>query len=120
MFVNLFDLYLIMVIILKINKRSVINIHNTEEKVNKSIKPKVNRFISSISCRALTLMNSLLLPLCIAFIYAGIGFCKSAMVDIIFAQSVYWPIFEHLLVSLVLIVCGGALLDVTLRELDAN
>lgn len=97
-----------------------INIHNMEEIMNKSLKLRLSQFISGISGKVLSLMNALLLPLCGTFIYTGVEFCRIATVDVVFAQSKYWPIFEHLLISLVIIVCGGALLDVTLRELGAK
>ena len=85
--------------------------------MNNTVKNMVKVFIISISDKALTVMNAILLPLSAAFIYACVGFCRTAYIDYIFAKSYYAPIFEHLMISLIILICGGALLDISLREL---
>lgn len=75
-------------------------------------------FLSSISQKTINLLNIFLLPLTVAFIYIGIRFYLAASIDIVMARDDFYPIFEHLMLSLVITICGSALLDLSLRESD--
>ena len=77
-------------------------------------------FLKSISQKTINVLNILLLPLTVAFIYIGFEFWRAASFDIIAAKDYFFPIFEHLMVSLVIIICGSALLDLSLREVGDN
>ena len=74
------------------------------------------RFIEGISRKTVTLMNALLLPLSAAFVYIGVKFYISARVDIVMARDDFFSSFEHLMISLAIVICGSALLDLSLRE----
>lgn len=88
------------------------------KKANRVPKSNFSAFISSIYPQTLTVLNSLLLPLCIAFIYIFFDFMGIAMTNIVMAKDAFAPIFDHLMVTLTIILCGSALIDVTLRETE--
>jgi len=75
-------------------------------------------FVEGISQKTISVMNIFLLPLTLGFIYMGIKFYIAASTDIIMAKDDFYPIFEHLMVSLAIVVCGAALLDLSLRETE--
>ena len=75
-------------------------------------------FLSGISQKTINVLNVFLLPLTIAFIYIGIKFYLAAQIDIVMAKDDFYPIFEHLMVSLMITVCGSALLDLSLKETE--
>ena len=75
-------------------------------------------FFSNISSTVITVLNTMLLPLSIAFIYISIEFYQLASIDIVLANSYYYSIFEHLMVTLIIVIAGSALLDISLKESD--
>lgn len=75
-------------------------------------------FISGISQKTVTVMNLFLLPLTVAFVYIGIEFLQAASVDILMAKDDFLPIFEYLMTSLIIVMGGSAILDLSLRELE--
>jgi len=81
-------------------------------------KSKFFIFLSSIFPQTVILMNILLLPLTMAFVYIFFEFFSIASSDIVLAQDIFAPIFDHLMVTLMIIICGAALLDITLRETE--
>lgn len=84
----------------------------------KSYKLKFSSFFSSISNSVIIIMNAMLLPLSVAFVYICIKFYQLACIDIIWANSYYYSIFEHLMVTLIIVIGGSALLDISLKESD--
>ena len=84
---------------------------------NKQNKGAFRSFINGISRKTVAIMNVLLLPLTAAFVYIGINFYYAARVDIVTAKDDFFSSFEHLMLSLVIVICGSALLDLSLKEL---
>ena len=101
----------------KPSKANMNKYYKTRKKIQKnSITPKISRFINGISPKTIKIMNLFLFPLALAFVYIGISFYSAAKTDIIMATDDFYPIFEHLMVSLTIVICGSALLDLSLRE----
>ena len=85
---------------------------------NGSLFSKIKVFISTISPKTVAVMNCLLFPLTVAFLYISAKFYRAACFDIIMAKDDFAPIFEHLMVTLMIVICGSALLDLTIRETE--
>ena len=73
-------------------------------------------FIGSIRQKTITVMNLFLMPLSAAFVYIGYKYCALARVNVIMATDSFYSSFEHLMISLTIVICGSALLDLSLRE----
>ena len=86
----------------------------------KNKKLKFSVFLDGISSTVIAILNAMLLPLSVAFIYICIKFYQTASIDIIWANSYYFAVFEHLMVTLIIVICGSALLDISLRETDGQ
>ena len=82
------------------------------------LRKRFNTFIMSIFPQTITVMNSFILPLVVAFVYISFIFVKAASVDIVMAKDEFAPVFQHLWLTFVIVICGSALLDVTLRETE--
>ena len=88
------------------------------KKANHTSKSSIKSFVTSIYPQTLAIMNAMLFPLSIAFVYIFLDFLRVARTDIVIANDTFAPIFDHLMVTLMIILCGSALLDVTLRETE--
>lgn len=106
----------------KTNAPKSIKIRYTRRKMNKRnpLPPKhgFSTFVSSISDKTIFIMNLLLLPLTVSFIYIGIEFYKTACVNILMAKDSFMPIFEHLLATLLIVFGGAMVLDLTIKEVN--
>lgn len=74
--------------------------------------------LSKISPKTLKLLNTLLPFLLCAFIWFGVSYIKAALVDPVYAEYVFRPVADNLLVSLCLLIGGSAILDCSLARGD--
>ena len=85
-------------------------------------KPKQKRALAraliKISPKTLKLLNTLLPFLLCAFLWFGVSYIKSALVNPVYAEYTFRPISENLLVSLCLLIGGAAIFDCSLARGD--
>jgi hypothetical protein len=74
--------------------------------------------LSSISPNALRLLNTTLPFLLCAFIWFGVSYILASFESPVYAEHVYRPAFDNLMVSLCLLFGGAAILDRSIARGD--
>ena len=88
-------------------------------KIKKKSRPAyLIKKLSHISPKALLLLNIALPFLSCAFIWFGVSYIKDSLADPIYAEHLYRPVSDNLLLSLCLLLGGVAILDRSIARGD--